>query len=108
MDGTRNQPLRPCRFRVSASGYVAQSTEFLTLGFIELAELQAVLSNSEPPGPALLRIARERQEALAQLLPAQRRVEELEEDCETYARQVQRLRARNAELLERERRRQGA
>ena len=74
----------------------------------ELAELQSVLASQEPPGPALIRISRERQQALEQLKPAQRRIAELEEDLEAYQEQVSRLKRRNAELLERERRRSGA
>ena len=74
----------------------------------ELAELQSVLASQEPPGPALIRISRERQQALEQLKPAQRRIAELEEDLEAYQKQVSRLKRRNAELLERERRRSGA
>ena len=71
----------------------------------ELAELQAVFAQQEPPGPALIRISRERQQALEQLKPAMRRIEELEEDLDAYEKQVKRLKRRNDELLERERRR---
>ena len=67
-----------------------------------------MLASQEPPGPALIRISRERQQALEQLKPAQRRIAELEEDLEAYQKQVSRLKRRNAELLERERRRSGA
>ena len=62
----------------------------------------------DQPGPALIRISRERMDALEQLRPMQRRVDELEEDLEAYEKQIERLKARNAALLERERRRQGA
>ena len=37
-----------------------------------------------------------------------KRIAELEEDADAYARQVQQLKQRNADLLERERRRRGA
>ena len=56
----------------------------------------------------MIRISRERMDALEQLRPMQRRVDELEEDLEAYEKQIERLKARNAALLERERRRQGA
>ena len=42
----------------------------------------------EPPGPAIVRIARERNDALAALLPAQRRVAELEEDLAAHVQQA--------------------
>ena len=74
----------------------------------ELADLQAVVEGMDQPGPALIRISRERMDALEQLRPMQRRVDELEEDLEAYEKQIERLKARNAALLERERRRQGA
>ena len=74
----------------------------------ELSELQAFVSGSEPPGPALIRISRERMRALEELLPAQRRIAELEEDVGWYEQKIGKLKARNSALLERERRRQGA
>ena len=89
----------------AASRREARRAESAELIAQELSELQAVLGNSEPPGPALIRISRERMQALEQLKPAQRRIEELEEDLDEYEKQLRRLKRRNDELLERERRR---
>ena len=86
----------------------ARRAETAELVAQELADLQAVLLKHEPPGPAIVRIARERQEALAQLLPAQRRATELEEDLSHCMQQVERLRVRNAALLDRERARRSS
>lgn len=85
----------------------ARRAETAELVAQELADLQAVLEKQEPPGPAVVRIARERNAALADLLPAQRRVAELEEDLASATQQIERLRVRNAALLDRERRRRG-
>ena len=105
LEEEREQIVRTAQAAARREARRAETAELVAQ---ELSELQAVLANTEPPGPALLRIARERQEALSQLAPCQRRLAELEEDLEGAARQVQRLRARNAELLERERKRRGA
>ena len=95
------------RTATAAARREARRAETAEIVAQELADLQAVLAKTEPPGPAVLRLARERSEALEQLLPAQRRVLELEEDLAAYMQQVERLRVRNAALLERERMRRG-
>jgi hypothetical protein len=91
------------RTALAAARREARRADAAELMAQELSELQSVLSQQETPGPALIRLARERQEAMAQLLPTQRRVSELEEDVARLSAQVQRLRVRNAALLDRER-----
>jgi DNA repair exonuclease SbcCD ATPase subunit len=85
----------------------ARRAETADLMAQELADLQSVLEGQEPPGPAVVRLARERTTALEALLPAQRRAAELEEDLEEAYQQIERLRVRNAALLDRERKRRG-
>ena len=85
----------------------ARRAETADLVAQELADLQSVLEGQEPPGPAVVRLARERTIALEALLPAQRRAAELEEDLEEAYQQIERLRVRNAALLDRERKRRG-
>ena len=74
----------------------------------ELAELQGLLAGQEPYGEALVRLSQERQQAHGELGPAKRRVRELEEETARLQGDCDRLRARNATLLERERRRRQA
>ena len=74
----------------------------------ELAELQGLLAGQEPYGEALVRLSQERQQAHGELGPAKRRVRELEEETMRLRADCDRLRARNATLLERERRRRQA
>jgi hypothetical protein len=85
----------------------ARRAETADLRAQERADLQSVLEGQEPPGPAVVRLARERTTALEALLPAQRRAAELEEDLEEAYQQIERLRVRNAALLDRERKRRG-
>lgn len=74
----------------------------------ELAELQGLLAGQESYGEALVRLSQERQQAHGELGPAKRRVRELEEETARLQGDCDRLRARNATLLERERRRRQA
>lgn len=74
----------------------------------ELAELQGVLAAQEPHGDALVRLSQERQQAHGELGSAKRRVRELEEETMRLQADCDRLRVRNATLLERERRRRQA
>ena len=70
--------------------------------------VQGLLQQQQPYGEALVRLATERQKAEAALAPAVGRAAELEQEISQLTAEANRLRARNATLLERERkRRQG-
>ena len=105
LDEEREELQQTARAAARREANRAATSELIAM---ELAELQAVVAGSEPPGPALLRVARERQQALAQLVPMQRRVAELEEDLKDHADELRRLKIRNKNLMERERQRRGA
>ena len=69
----------------------------------ELSELQGLLQAEEPLGEALVRMANEKQRAEAALAPVARVARENEEQQKELLAENDRLRARNATLLERER-----
>ena len=71
----------------------------------ELTELQALVQGEQPYGKAVLRLTAERKEAQEQLAPLERKAQLLEAELDRLQTESQRLRARNAQLLERERRR---
>ena len=84
-------------------GREARMVESQQLLAAELSELQGLLQGEEPLGEALVRLANEKQQAEAALAPMTRVARESEEQQTELLAENDRLRARNATLLERER-----
>ena len=81
----------------------ARMVENQNMLIAELSELQGLLQAEEPLGEALVRMANEKQRAEAALAPVARVARENEEQQKELLAENDRLRARNATLLERER-----
>lgn len=94
MAALEEERLELTRTAHSAARREARRAETAELVAQELAELQAIVMNSEPPGPALLRISRERRAALEQVSELRTELVRAQEDGEFQRRLAERAQRR--------------